>query len=57
MPELLPPVITVRILRVTGIGRSKLYELIGCGDIEMIKVGAIPLIPIESLRQFIERCR
>lgn len=54
------PVITVRIreaCRITGIGRSKLYELIGAGDVETIKVGTITLIPVESLRRFIECCR
>ncbi|GAA0308286.1 hypothetical protein GCM10009087_17860 [Sphingomonas oligophenolica] len=54
MPEPRVAVITVRIReasRITGIGRSKLYELIGAGDIETIKVGTITLIPIESHRQ------
>lgn len=40
--------------RLTGIGRSKLYELIAAGDIEVIKVGAITLIPTESLQRFVE---
>ena len=60
MIEPLPSVITVRIreaCRITGIGRSKLYELIGRGDIETVKVGTITLIPVDSLRLFIERCR
>ena len=51
-------VLTVRIreaCRMTGIGRSKLYELIGAGEIATIKVGTITLIPVESLRAFIER--
>ena len=39
--------------RITGIGRSKLYELIGAGEIAIIKVGAITLIPVESLKCFI----
>lgn len=42
--------------RITGIGRSKFYELIASGDIEAIKVGRITLIPIESLRGFLGRC-
>lgn len=52
--------LTVRVreaCRVTGIGRSKLYELIGAGEIETIKVGAITLIPVDSLKAFIERRR
>jgi excisionase family DNA binding protein len=60
MIDLSPEVLTVRIkeaCRITGIGRSKLYELIEQGDIEVIKVGTITLIPVESLRRFVERCR
>ena len=41
--------------RLTGIGRSKLYELIAVGEIETIKVGASTLIPISSLERFLER--
>lgn len=44
-------------VRLTGIGRSKLYQLIRAGEIEMIKVGASTLIPMSSLRGFIERSR
>jgi excisionase family DNA binding protein len=43
--------------RLTGIGRSKLYELIAAGDIEIVKVGTITLIPVESLRRFLDSCR
>ena len=49
--------ITVRIreaCRITGIGRSKLYELIAEGEIETIKVGAMTLVPVAGLRAFIE---
>jgi excisionase family DNA binding protein len=55
--------LTVRVreaCRLTGIGRSKLYELIAAGEIEIIKVGTITLIPRGSLQNFIElrkRCR
>jgi excisionase family DNA binding protein len=48
--------ITVRIreaCRITGIGRSKLYELIAAGDIPILKVGAITLVPIEGLKAFV----
>ena len=48
---------TVRIptaIKLTGIGRSKLYQLIGAGEIETIKVGASTLILLASLRRFIE---
>jgi len=57
-----PPIepITVRIpdaIRMTGLGRSKLYELIASGDIETIKVGRCTLIPVASLRQMIDNLR
>lgn len=40
--------------RMTGIGRSKLYELIAAGDIEVIKVGSMTLVPVDALRTFLE---
>jgi excisionase family DNA binding protein len=52
--------IAVRILeavRLTGIGRSKLYELIASGDIETVKIGSCTLIPMASLRGLIERAK
>ncbi len=48
--------LTVRIpeaCRLTGIGRSKLYELIRDGEIRTIKVGTITLIPVASLTEFL----
>jgi excisionase family DNA binding protein len=41
--------------RLTGIGRSKLYELIAAGEIEIIKVGSITLVPLSSLTSFLRR--
>jgi excisionase family DNA binding protein len=49
--------ITVRIrqaCRLTGIGRSKLYELVAAGEIEIIKVGTITLVPVASLTKFLQ---
>ena len=48
--------ITVRIseaCRLTGIGRSKLYELIQSGEIDIIKVGSITLVPTAGLINFL----
>ena len=48
--------ITVRIreaCRITGIGRSKLYELIQAGELQTIKVGSITLIPVASIDRFL----
>jgi excisionase family DNA binding protein len=36
-----------------GIGRSKLYELIGQGRVETRKIGSRTLIPADSLRTLI----
>ena len=41
--------------RIIGIGRSKLYELISAGEIKIIKVGAITLIPVANLERFLDR--
>jgi hypothetical protein len=52
--------ITLRIAdacRITGIGRSKFYELIKAGDVEVIKVGAITLVPMSGILALLERGR
>ncbi|WP_365898069.1 helix-turn-helix domain-containing protein [uncultured Sphingomonas sp.] len=52
--------ITLRIAdacRITGIGRSKFYELIKAGEIEVIKVGAITLVPMTSIDALLQRDR
>lgn len=49
--------ISVRIpeaVRITGLSRSRLYELMKSGDIEFIKVGSSTLILVASLRAFVE---
>lgn len=54
------PPICIRIpeaCRLTGIGRSKMYELIGAGEIEIIKVGTMTLVPMTALTEFIEALR
>jgi len=55
-----PDILTVRIrdaCRMTGIGRSKRYELIAAGQIDTVKIGAMTLIPIDSLRALIDSGR
>lgn len=50
--------LTVRIpvaVQITGIGRSKLYELISAGDLDVVKIGASTLITMASLRRLIEK--
>lgn len=59
-PRAVTEPISVRIaeaVRLTGIRRSKLYELIGAGDLEIVKIGRCTLIPMDSLRALIERGR
>jgi excisionase family DNA binding protein len=41
-------------VRVSGIGRTTLYKLIGAGEIEARKVGNRTLIPADSLRAYID---
>ncbi len=40
-----------------GVGRSKFYEYVASGDIEVVKVGRRTLIPQASLTAFVERLR
>lgn len=41
----------------SGLGRSKFYELIAAGEIEVVKIGRRTLVPDESLRTFVARLR
>lgn len=57
-PTLVP--ITVRVpkaVELTGLSRTKLYELIKANEIEVIKVGSSTLIVVASLHRFVERRR
>lgn len=48
--------ITVRIneaSRLTGVGRTKIYELISDGTLRLVKVGRASLIPMEDLHRLI----
>jgi excisionase family DNA binding protein len=40
-------------MKVTGLGRSSLYEAIAAGKISAVKAGKRTLIPASSLRDFI----
>jgi excisionase family DNA binding protein len=51
-----PDPISVKIpvaVRLTGLSRSRIYELMRSGEIEYVKVGRSTLILVESLRTFI----
>ncbi len=38
-----------------GVGRSKMYELIGSGAVPSVKIGASVRVPVEPLREWIAR--
>ncbi|MBO9669535.1 MAG: helix-turn-helix domain-containing protein [Sphingobium sp.] len=45
--------LTVRIstaVRITGLSRSRIYELIQSGDLDTVKVGRCTLVQFESLK-------
>lgn len=44
-------------VKMTGIGRSKMYELIQEGEIEVVKIGSATLIPFVSLQRLLDRNR
>ncbi|MFZ2982909.1 MAG: helix-turn-helix domain-containing protein [Sphingobium sp.] len=48
--------ITVRVaaaVRITGLSRSRIYELIRAGDIQIVKVGRATLVRYDSLRRLV----
>jgi hypothetical protein len=44
-------------VRLSGLSRSRIYELMKTGDIEFAKVGSSTLILVDSLRRMIEAHR
>lgn len=44
-------------VKMTGIGRTRLYELIRDKEIETVKLGTSTLVLVDSLRNFIEGLR
>ena len=52
--------ISVRVsqaVQISGLSRSRIYELMKSGDIEFAKIGSSTLILVGSLRRFIESRR
>jgi hypothetical protein len=43
--------------RLSGLGRTRVYELIGAGELDSITIGKRRLVVIESYRKLIERQR
>lgn len=53
-----PEPICVRIstaVKITGMGRSTIYELIGAGRLETVKVGRSTFIRYESLKRLFDK--
>lgn len=42
---------------VSGLSRTKLYELMASGELESVKVGRRRLVPAEALAAYVERLR
>jgi excisionase family DNA binding protein len=54
--ESTPEPISVRVrtaVQLTGISRSRIYELIAAGEIETVKIGRSTLIPYRCLKRLI----
>lgn len=42
---------------ILGLSRTTMYELIGAGDIEVVRIGRAARVPVDSLTGFIDRLR
>ncbi len=45
----------VEAARGLGIGRSKVYELLGAGELTSVRIGACRRIPATALQEFVNR--
>ncbi|GAC1386431.1 MAG: hypothetical protein NVSMB4_13620 [Acidimicrobiales bacterium] len=53
-----PALITVtQAARALGIGRSKTYELIATGDLEVVHIGRAARVPVEAIDELVQRLR
>ena len=43
--------------RLVGIGRTKIYEAIGAGELKSLKIGSRRLVAIEALRDWLRNSR
>lgn len=43
--------------RSIGLGRTKVYELLRAGALESVQIGAARRVPVEALREYVERLR
>ncbi|AYO80071.1 DNA-binding protein [Sphingobium yanoikuyae] len=50
--------ITIRVataVRISGISRSRIYELIQSGDVHIVKVGRLTLVRYDSLQRLLSQ--
>jgi len=55
-----PPSLLVQVpiaARMLGIGRTKVYELVGAGELELVHIGCRALVPVDSVQSFSDRLR
>jgi len=43
--------------RMLGIGRTKVYELVSAGELELVHIGCRALVPVDSVRSFSDQLR
>lgn len=52
MEPLLTPVEAAKRL---GIGRTRMFALIGAGDVRSVKIGRLRRVPVEALNDYVNR--
>jgi excisionase family DNA binding protein len=55
-----PPSLLVQVpvaARMLGIGRTKVYELVNDGELELVHIGCRALVPVDSVQSFTDRLR
>ena len=53
MTDVKPILVSVpEAMRMLGIGRTKFYQLVGAGDVQLVKIGAKSLVTVGSLERF-----
>lgn len=43
--------------RALGVGRSKTYELITAGELEVVHIGRCARVPVEAVEDYVDRLR
>jgi len=59
-PDGAPPSLLVQVpvaARMLGIGRTKVYELVNDGELELVHIGCRALVPVDCVQSFSDRLR